>query len=215
MPRQRSSGSSSSSWADLPSSPFVNADFSLLSPDHLSISPLYHLQRRSHLLRLPRLRRRRFLRGRHEESAPRPAQGMYLSSIITTVLYVAIALGVYGMLPLDEVIAAGNTAIAAAAAPILGNAGFVIMTISACFSTSSAVNSQFFSTSAVVAYLAKIGQFPPVLGNKAGPTATSVSSSRPSSSRSSRCSLICRQSHPSAAPCPRHLHDGGHCAPRL
>ena len=95
-------------------------------------------------------------------------RAMYLSLVVTTILYVAIAIGVYGMLPLEEVIAAGETAIAAAAEPILGSAGFVIMTIAACFSTSSAVNSQFFATTGVVAYLAEIGQFPPVLGNKAG-----------------------------------------------
>ena len=93
---------------------------------------------------------------------------MYLSLIITTILYVAIAIGVYGMLPLEEVIAAGNTAIATAAEPILGSAGFVIMTICACFSTSSAVNSQFFATTGVIAYLAKIGRFPSVLWKKAG-----------------------------------------------
>ncbi len=95
-------------------------------------------------------------------------KAMYLSLIITTVLYVAIAIGVYGMLPLEEVIAAGETAIAKAAEPILGSAGFVIMTIVACFSTSSAVNSQFFATNGVIAYLTRIGQFPPVLGNRAG-----------------------------------------------
>jgi len=95
-------------------------------------------------------------------------KAMYLSLIITTVLYVAIAIGVYGMLPLEEVIAAGETAIAKAAEPILGSAGFVIMTIVACFSTSSAVNSQFFATNGVIAYLTRIGQFPPVLGNGAG-----------------------------------------------
>ena len=80
----------------------------------------------------------------------------------------AIALGVYGMLPLPEVIAAGDTAIAKAAEPILGSAGFVIMTITACFSTSSAVNSQFFATTGVVSYLAKIGQIPAIFGRQAG-----------------------------------------------
>jgi amino acid transporter len=96
-------------------------------------------------------------------------RAMYLSLGITTVLYVAIAIGVFGMLPLDEVIAAGNTAIAKAAEPILGSAGFVIITIVACFSTSGAVNSQFFATTGVVSYLTKIGQFPPLLGRQAGP----------------------------------------------
>ncbi len=95
-------------------------------------------------------------------------RAMYLSLIITTVLYVAIAIGVFAMLPLEEVIAAGNTAIAKAAEPILGSAGFVIMTIAAVFSTSSAVNSQFFATTGVVSYLTKIGQFPRVLGKQAG-----------------------------------------------
>ena len=95
-------------------------------------------------------------------------RAMYLSLVITTVLYVAIALGVYGMLPLNEVIAAGNTAIAKAAEPILGSAGFVIMTITASFSTSSAVNSQFFATTGVVSYLAKIGQIPAIFGRQAG-----------------------------------------------
>ena len=95
-------------------------------------------------------------------------RAMYLSLIITTVLYVAIALGVFGMLTIDEVIAAGNTAIAKAAEPILGNAGFVIVTIVACFSTAGAVNSQFFATSSVVSYLTQIKQFPPLFGRKSG-----------------------------------------------
>jgi amino acid transporter len=95
-------------------------------------------------------------------------RAMYFALVITTALYVAIAIGVYGMLPLDEVIAAGNTAIAAAAEPILGTAGFVIMTIAACFSTSSAVNSQFFATGGVVSYLARIRQMPAVMGHQAG-----------------------------------------------
>ncbi len=96
------------------------------------------------------------------------ARAMYLSLIITTVLYVAIAIGVFGMLTLDEVIAAGDTAIAAAAEPILGAAGFTIMTIAACFSTSSAVNSQFFATTGVISYLSEIDQMPKVLGNRTG-----------------------------------------------
>ena len=78
------------------------------------------------------------------------------------------------MLPLEEVIAAGNTAIAAAAAPILGSAGFVIMTICACFSTSSAVNSQFFATTGVITYLTQIGQFHRSWGKRTGNTETSV-----------------------------------------
>ncbi len=99
-------------------------------------------------------------------------KAMYLSLGITTVLYVAIALGVFGMLPLDQVIASGDTAIAEAAKPILGNAGFVIMTIAACFSTSSAVNSQYFAATGLTSYLAKTKQFPRQFGLKVGDAGT-------------------------------------------
>ncbi len=100
------------------------------------------------------------------------SKAMYLSLGVTTLLYVSIAIGVFGMLPLDQVIASGDTAIAEAAKPILGNAGFVIMTIAACFSTSSAVNSQFFGATNLTSYLAQIGQFPKQFGLKVGSEGT-------------------------------------------
>ena len=50
---------------------------------------------------------------------------------ITTLLYVLISLGVFGTLTVDEVIGYGETAIAEAARPALGDAGFVIMAIAA------------------------------------------------------------------------------------
>lgn len=99
-------------------------------------------------------------------------KAMLLSLVITTVLYVAIALGVFAMLPVDQVIASGDTAIAAAAKPILGNAGFIVMTIAACFSTSSAVNSQYFAATGLTAYLAETHQFPKQFGYRVGEAGT-------------------------------------------
>ena len=64
-----------------------------------------------------------------------------LSIGIVMVLYVAIAIAVYGTLPVDKVIAAKNTALAAAAEPILGHFGFVLLvSISAMMATASAIN---------------------------------------------------------------------------
>jgi amino acid transporter len=99
-------------------------------------------------------------------------RAMLLSLVITTILYIAIALGVFIMLPVDQVIASGDTAIAAAAKPVLGNAGFVIMTIAACFSTSSAVNAQYFAATGLTAYLAQTRQFPKQFGYKVGAAGT-------------------------------------------
>ncbi|HSX57987.1 MAG TPA: APC family permease [Candidatus Saccharimonadales bacterium] len=107
-----------------------------------------------------------FAAGDMENPKKELPKAMYLSLGVTTLLYVAIAIGVFGMLPLEQVIASGDTAIAEAAKPILGNAGFVIMTIAACFSTSSAVNSQFFGATNLTGYLAQIGQFPKQFGDR-------------------------------------------------
>ena len=49
-------------------------------------------------------------------------KAMYFAIGITLVIYVAIALGVFGTLPVEQVVAAGATALAVAAQPLLGQA---------------------------------------------------------------------------------------------
>jgi amino acid transporter len=99
-------------------------------------------------------------------------KAMLLSLVITTILYIAVAVGVFASLPTDQVIASGDTAIAEAVKPILGNAGFVIVAIAACFSTSSAVNSQYFAATGLTSYLAQTKQFPKQFGYKVGSAGT-------------------------------------------
>ena len=53
---------------------------------------------------------------------------MFLALGIATVIYVAVALGVFGTLTVDEVISSGGTALAVAAEPTLGRAGYWLMT---------------------------------------------------------------------------------------
>ncbi len=48
---------------------------------------------------------------------------MYLSLGITALVYVAVSLGVFGTLTVDEVIANGDTALAEAARPCSGTRG--------------------------------------------------------------------------------------------
>ncbi len=59
---------------------------------------------------------------------------------MTTVVYVLIAIGVFGTLMALEVVGYGETAIAEAARPTLGDAGFTIMAIVALLSTAGATN---------------------------------------------------------------------------
>jgi amino acid transporter len=68
-------------------------------------------------------------------------RAMYLALAIATVVYVAVALGVFGTLTVEEVIASGGTALAEAAKPTLGQFGFVLMAITALFSTAGATSS--------------------------------------------------------------------------
>jgi amino acid transporter len=91
-------------------------------------------------------------------------KAMYLALGITTTTYVLISLGVFGTLTVDEVIGYGETAIAEAARPALGDAGFVIMAIAALLATSSSVNAVLYASSGLTAMLAEVGQFPPFFG---------------------------------------------------
>ncbi len=92
----------------------------------------------------------------------------YIALTITTITYVAIALGVFGQLTPDEVAAAGPTAIALAAKPVLGMAGYYIVNITAMLSTAGAVNANIYAGPGLIDSLAAQGIFPPFLGARKG-----------------------------------------------
>ena len=87
---------------------------------------------------------------------------------IVMVLYVAIALAVFGQLPAAEVIAAKDYALAEAAKPIFGESGFRIIAIAALFSTASAINAALYAITNVTYRLAKVGELPSVFGRPIG-----------------------------------------------
>jgi amino acid transporter len=91
-------------------------------------------------------------------------KAMYLSLGITVVLYIAVSLGVFGALTVDEVIEHGDTALAEAARPALGDAGFTIMAIAALLATASSVNSNIFAGGNLTLTLSELTQFPPIFG---------------------------------------------------
>ena len=66
-----------------------------------------------------------------------PARHVPVARASPPLVYVGVSLGVFGTLTVDEVIANGDTALAEAARPVLGDAGFTIMAITALLATSS------------------------------------------------------------------------------
>jgi len=103
---------------------------------------------------------------------PDPARqlpkAIYLALAIATTIYVAVSLGVFGTLTADQVVEYGTTALAEAAKPTLGEAGYVLMVITALFSTTGAVNAGLYPSIGMTAHLASVGQFPPVFGRSVG-----------------------------------------------
>ncbi|MEU5880115.1 APC family permease [Spirillospora sp. NPDC047279] len=102
----------------------------------------------------------------------RPSQqlprAMFLALGIATVIYVAIALGVFGTLSVDKVIESGGTALAVAAEPSLGQAGYWLMSVTALFSTAGATNAGLYPAAGLSDRLAETGQFPGLMARRVG-----------------------------------------------
>ena len=94
-------------------------------------------------------------------------RAMYLGVGLTAAIYVLISLGTFGALTTAEVQQYGDTALAHAAEPSLGEAGFTMMSIAALLATSSSVNANLFAAGNITALLAKEQMFPPFFGGRA------------------------------------------------
>ena len=114
-----------------------------------------------------------FAAGDLRDPARELPRAMYLALGVTTVLYVLISLGVFGTLTVEEAIGYGETAIAEAARPALGDAGFTMMAVAALLATSSSVNATLYASGGLTAMLAEVGQFPVFFGrsSRLGPHA--------------------------------------------
>ena len=92
-------------------------------------------------------------------------RAMGLALGLTTLTYVLIAIGVFGTLTVEQAIGYGETAIAEAARPALGDAGYTIMAIAALLATAGATNGTLFASNNLTQSLAEIGQFPTFFGS--------------------------------------------------
>lgn len=86
------------------------------------------------------------------------------SIALVMVLYVAVAFAVFGNLTAQEAIKAQDYALAQAALPVFGTAGFTIMALAALLSTSSAINASLYAATNVTYQLARLGELPCAFG---------------------------------------------------
>jgi amino acid transporter len=102
-----------------------------------------------------------FTGGDLENPSKNLPRAMYITVGFVALLYVALSLGVFGILPVQEVIAQADTALAAAAFPIFGAAGYTLIAITALFATAGGVNTQLYSSVGSTFTMAKEGFLPP------------------------------------------------------
>jgi len=95
-------------------------------------------------------------------------RAIFLALGIATTIYIAVALGVFGTLPVDEVIESGGTALAVAAEPVLGRVGYWLMSVTALFSTAGATNAGLYPAAGLCEEMEAKGQFPPILARRFG-----------------------------------------------
>lgn len=103
-----------------------------------------------------------------ERPAYQLPRAMFLALGIATTIYVAIALGVFGALPANEVVDAGATALAVAAQPSLGDFGYTLMAVTALFATAGATNAGLYPASGLSERLVTTGHFPPLMARRFG-----------------------------------------------
>lgn len=93
-------------------------------------------------------------------------RAIYISIAIVIVIYVLVAVGVVMNVPLSQLTGLGDSALAVAAEPTLGQMGFTLIAIAALLSTSSAVNATLFGSANVAYQIAKNGNLPPMFDRK-------------------------------------------------
>ena len=95
-------------------------------------------------------------------------RAMTIAIGVAAVIYIAVSLGVFGTLGVDQVIASGPTAIAVAAQPVLGDLGFWLMLVTALFATAGATNAGLYPAIGLSDHLAATGQWPTAMGRRIG-----------------------------------------------
>lgn len=87
-------------------------------------------------------------------------RGIYGSIVITSIIYITLAVVGIGNLTVSELIEAKEYALAAAARPVLGEAGTILVGLAALLATSSAINATSFGAARMMAEMARSERMP-------------------------------------------------------
>jgi amino acid transporter len=90
----------------------------------------------------------------------------YTAVLFVIALYITVAAVSVGNLPIPQLVAAKDYALAAAAKPFLGAAGFTLIAVAALLSTASAINATLYGASRLSYVIAKEGELPVFLERK-------------------------------------------------
>ena len=94
------------------------------------------------------------------------ARGIMISILITTVIYILVSLVAVGNLLPDQITRYKEYALAAAAKPFLGQAGFLLIGLGALLSTASAINATLFGTARLGMVMSKDAAIPSVFSHR-------------------------------------------------
>ncbi|MGC2241597.1 MAG: APC family permease [Acidimicrobiia bacterium] len=93
-------------------------------------------------------------------------KAFFISVGVVIALYVAIAAVTVGSLSPDQIKSSSDFALAEAAKPSLGEAGFILVAVSAVLATLSAINATLYGTARLSYSIADEGELPPLLERK-------------------------------------------------
>lgn len=100
---------------------------------------------------------------RPEKTLP---MALFISVTAVIAIYVLVSVTVLGNLSVADIVGAKDYALAAAAQPIMGDAGFTFISVAALFSTASAINATLFGGANVSYIMAKYGELPKIFERK-------------------------------------------------
>jgi len=95
-------------------------------------------------------------------------RGIYGSIAVTSVIYITLAIVGVGNLTVTELVAAEEYALAAAAEPVLGESGVVLVGLAALLATSSAINATSFGAARMMAEMALHSRMPRAFSFRSG-----------------------------------------------
>ena len=86
----------------------------------------------------------------------------YFTAVIVVItLYVLVAVVTVGNLPINQIVAAEDYALAEASKPFLGQSGFLLIVIGALLSTASSINATLYGTTRFSHLINQFGELPP------------------------------------------------------